>query len=125
MAAVVETDKRASAALGTALARSGRPLVVTSGTLGLTPGHLATEEDLHDPGRPSRGPSEEAALAMVSRGVRASVVRLPPSVHGDGDHGFVPQLMGIARKKGVSSECPTIRPEPSARVIKAAALVKC
>ena len=98
---------------------------MTSGTLSLTPGHLATEKDLHDPGRPSRGRSEEAALAMVSRGVRASVVRLPPSVHGDGDHGFVPQLIGIARKKGVSSECPTIRPEPSGRLIKAAALVKC
>lgn len=104
MAAVIETDKRAIAALGSALAGSGRSLVVTSVTLGLTPGHLATEEDLHDPGRrPSRGPSEEAALAMISRGVCASVVRLPPSVHGEGDHGFVPQLIRIARKKGESA----------------------
>lgn len=103
MEAVIETDKRAIAALGSALSGSGRPLVVTSGTVGLAPGHLATEEDLHDPGRPSRGPSEEAALAMISRRVCASVVRLPPSVHGEGDHGFVPQLIRIARKKGESA----------------------
>jgi nucleoside-diphosphate-sugar epimerase len=103
MASVVETDKRAIEALGSALVGSGRPLVVTSATLGVAPGRFATEEDVQDPGRPSRGPSEAAAIAMVSRGVRVSVVRLPPSVHGDGDHGFVPQLIGIARKKGVSA----------------------
>jgi hypothetical protein len=73
MGAVVDTDTRAIEALGTALAGSSRPLVVAAGTLGLTPGRLATEEDVHDPNQPSRRPSEEAALAMVSRGVRASV----------------------------------------------------
>ncbi|HTV55796.1 MAG TPA: SDR family oxidoreductase [Terriglobia bacterium] len=103
MATVIETDRRAIEALGTALAGSGRPLVVASATLGLAPGRLATEDDVHDPGRPTRGPSEEAALALVLRGVRASVVRLAPSVHGDGDHGMVPRLIGIARKKGVSA----------------------
>jgi nucleoside-diphosphate-sugar epimerase len=103
MATVIDTDRRAIEALGGALAGSGRPLIVTSGTLGLKPGHLATEDDVHDRNRPTRGPSEEAALAFVSRGVRASIVRLPPSVHGDGDHGMVPSLIGIARKKGVSA----------------------
>jgi len=103
MAAVIETDRRAVEALGAALAGSGRALVVASGTLGLAPGRLATEQDRHDPQRPTRGPSEEAALAVAARGVCASVVRLPPSVHGDGDHAFVPALINIARQKGVSA----------------------
>ena len=88
-----------------ALAESGRPLVVTSGTTLLTPGRLGTEEDAPDPSSASapRIASEKAALSMASHGVRVSVVRLPPSVHGDGDHGFVPALIGIAREKGVSA----------------------
>ena len=104
-AAACETDRRAIGALGDALARSGRPLVVTSGTALLTPGRLGTEEDAPDPrsaGAP-RIASDEAAFALASRGVRVSVVRLPPSVHGDGDHGFVPALIGVARQKGVSA----------------------
>jgi nucleoside-diphosphate-sugar epimerase len=92
-------------ALGAALAESGRPFVVTSGIAVLTPGRRATEADAPDPRSAGRHriASEEAALAMASREVRASVVRLPPSVHGDGDHGFVPALIGIARQKGVSA----------------------
>jgi len=100
-----ETDRRAVEALGAALAGSGRPFVITSGTALLTPGRLGTEDDAADPTSISapRVASEEAALALASRGVLVSVVRLPASVHGDGDHAFVPTLIGIAREKGVSA----------------------
>jgi nucleoside-diphosphate-sugar epimerase len=99
-----EIDRRAIEALGEALAGSDRPLIVTSGTALLAPGRLAAEDTpfvLSSDDFP-RAASEEAANAVAARGVRVSIVRLPPSVHGDGDHGFVPQIIRIAREKGVS-----------------------
>ena len=75
---------------------------MASGTAGLAPGRLALEEDQPPPVIP-RGATEQMAVAMASQGVRVSVVRLPPSVHGEGDHGFVPRLIDIARAKGVAA----------------------
>ncbi len=104
-----DADRRAVETIGEALAGSDRPLVIASGTLMVAPGQLATERDGHGPapaglpaGPRTRLDTAELTLSLASRGVRSSVLRLPPTVHGEGDHGFMATLVGIARDKGVS-----------------------
>ncbi|MEU2630074.1 SDR family oxidoreductase [Kitasatospora sp. NPDC007106] len=101
--ASVQADARAVETLAAALEGSGRPLVVTAGTPAV-PGRVATEHDTSAPGSPAAGrdANARAALDAAARGVRPSVVRLPRTVHGDGDHGFVAHLVATARGTGVS-----------------------
>jgi len=106
-AAVCEMDRLAIEAMGEALAGTGKPLVVTSGTLMLPCGdrRRVTEEDgpdMRSAVTAMRGASDVAALALAGKGVRVSVVRLPPTVHGEGDRGFVPMLISAARTGGES-----------------------
>jgi nucleoside-diphosphate-sugar epimerase len=108
-AAAAAADRRAVEAMGAALADSDRPFVLASGLLGLTTGRVATEDDGLVPSaevraNPAGRRSATALLTLSLRGVgvRSSVLRLPPTVHGDGDHGFVATLVGIARQRGVA-----------------------
>ncbi|MGZ3757265.1 MAG: SDR family oxidoreductase [Mucilaginibacter sp.] len=98
----VAIDLKAVETLVAALEGSGKPLVSTSGIATLPAGVVNTEKQPATSGSP-RAASEQFVLAAADRGVRSSVVRLPPSVHGAGDHGFVPALINIARSKGFSA----------------------
>ncbi len=109
--AAADADRRAVEVFGDALAGSDRPLVLASGTLGLSPGRLATERDGHEldaareamPAGPrTRWGTAELVLSFADRGIRSSVMRLPPTNHGDGDSGFMATLVAIARDTGVS-----------------------
>jgi nucleoside-diphosphate-sugar epimerase len=97
-------DRRAIEVLGGVLEGSDRPLLVSSGVAMLAPGRVATETDVLPSDLTSMPRKSEAATAaLVSRGVRATMIRLAPSVHGHGDHGFVPIIIRCAREKGVSA----------------------
>lgn len=100
-----EIDRHAIEALGSGLAGSHRPLVATSGTgVARITGQLATEEDSQSiSGGIPRIASEEAVASVAALGVHAFVARLPPIVHGEGDNGFIPEMITIARRRGVSA----------------------
>ena len=99
-----QTDQRALEAMAHALEGTNKPLVATSGTAVLAPGRVGTEADAPAPdGLGSIRAASEVVLAAAERGVRVSAIRLPPSVHDKGDHGFVPALIDVARRTGVAS----------------------
>jgi nucleoside-diphosphate-sugar epimerase len=96
--AVIET-------LGGTIQNSQKPLVVTAGVAFLNAAGPVTVET--DPAFPPSDDypraSDAAARALCARGIPTGIMRLPPSVHGTGDHGFVPMLIDIARQKGFSA----------------------
>ena len=108
-AAASAVDRRAVEAMGAALADSDRPFVLASGLLGMSAGHVSTENDGLVPSaeirsNPAGRRSATALLTLSLRGigVRSSVLRLPPTVHGDGDNGFIASFVDTARHRGES-----------------------
>lgn len=100
-----ESDRKVVGWFGEALAGTEKPLIVTSGTGLVAPGTIATEEDapVASSDVSPRVATEEAVAELWKAGINASIMRLPASVHDEGDHGFVPHLIGIARQTGVSA----------------------
>jgi len=106
LAAAVQADKRALETLGKSLRGADRPLVAAFGTMGMTAGKVAIEDNAYDPKSAGavRGSTENTMRMLAEQGVRTSIIRLPPVVHGEGDrNGFIPFLIKNARKKGESA----------------------
>ena len=129
LVAAVETDRRALEAIGQSLSGKDRPLVAAFGTSALKPGRLAAEDDTYDPnfiGGPGAR-TEDRLRELAALGIRTSAIRLPPIVHGAGDHGFAPQLIAIARKKKESgyigdglNRWPSVHQRDAARLFRLA-----
>jgi nucleoside-diphosphate-sugar epimerase len=98
-----EDDRKVIEALGAALAGSDRPLIITSGVGLLNYDRIVTEDDAPSGSElVARAASEEAAVDVAAKGTNAYIVRLPPTVHGPGDHGFVPMIINMDKEKGAS-----------------------
>jgi len=139
-AGATAADRRAIETFGEALAGTDKPLVIASGilaVLGLSPGVVATERDglvtsARDRQVPISGANDRMAnahytQALAGRGVRSSVVRLPPSTHGDGDNGFIPVAIGFARQTGAAAyvgdganRWPAVHRDDAARLFRLA-----
>ncbi|NEA40523.1 SDR family oxidoreductase [Streptomyces sp. SID11385] len=104
-AGAATSDRAAVDAFGEALAGTDKPFTIASGLLGVAPGRVATESTWPDGGENPgsvRAATARATVALADKGIRSSVVRLAPTVHGEGDGGFVPGLIAIAREQGVA-----------------------
>ena len=120
-------DRAAIETMGGALESSGRPFLIASGVAAMREeGRAGTEEDRADPNF-DRSAASEMTVALADRGVRSSVVRLPPTVHGSGDKGFVATLVSIAREKGAagyvgdgSNRWPAVHRSDAARLYRLA-----
>jgi nucleoside-diphosphate-sugar epimerase len=139
-AGATAADRAAIETFGEALAGTGKPFVIASGilgVLGLPPGTVATERDgLAPAGGDGTGPISGAGdrmanahytTALAGRGVRSSVVRLPPATHGNGDNGFIPAAIGFARAKGAAAyvgdganRWPSVHRDDAARLFRLA-----
>jgi nucleoside-diphosphate-sugar epimerase len=121
------TDRHAIEVIGAILKNSDRPFVVAGGVLGLAPGRVATETDQPESGLHPRTANVHFALSLADVGVRTSCVRFAPTVHGDGDHGFIATLVAIARAKGSSgyvgdgaNRWPAVHRVDAARLVRLA-----
>ncbi len=105
MAGAGRTERAAVETFGSTLAGSDRPLLVASGVALLAPGRVVTERDVTPMSGPDapRGGGEHLALSYAERGVRSVSLRFAPTVHGDGDHGFLATIVGVARDTGTSA----------------------
>lgn len=101
MAAAAAIDRQAVEVFGDILAGTGGPLIVASGVIGM--GADATELDTPDPGLHPRVATGAAVLSLAERGLRPCLVRFAPTVHGDGDRGFLATLAELAHRVGVSA----------------------
>ena len=127
MGLAAEMDAAAIHAMGDVLAERGGALLIASGVLALAHGRPATEDDRASLVGHPRLPNAAATLAMAERGVRSAVIRFPPTVHGEGDHGFIATLTQIARERGVSghvgdgaSRWPAVHRSDAGRLVRLA-----
>lgn len=134
-AAAAQADRQAVEAMGRALAGTDRPFVLASGMIGLALGRPSTEDDglvagplIRSVPAGLRSATALYALSLRGIGVRSSVLRYPPTVHGDGDHGFVSTFVAIAHRSGVSAyvgdgdnRWPAVHVSDAARLTRLAA----